>query len=137
MDTVSSIILWIGIIILFLGALSPFLYFRRVFDPQGGKRALKTSTILLSIGALFMIISIYAMGVINLKIAIIWSVVCILIVVINYFIHLFFSNVVGKMTRPDFLKIPEDDELAPIDKLINAIKKVFIGKQDGREGGHN
>jgi hypothetical protein len=137
MDTLSPIFLWIGIVAFALAILSIPLYYRRFFDPQGGKRALKSSTILLSIGVLFMFFSIYAKGDLNLETALICSLGFILLLVISYIFQLSISNVTGKMMGSYLQKLPEDDELFPIDKLKNSIKVFFNKFRNGKKGGND
>jgi hypothetical protein len=119
MDILSSILLWIGIIILFLAILSPFLYNRRFFDQEAGRESTKVSYLLLAIGFIFMLISIYIKGDTDLLTTIVCGSGLICFLLAAFILQLLISKTTGRY----FPKLPRDEYPFPIDKLKNSIKE--------------
>ncbi|MBN2256567.1 MAG: hypothetical protein JW704_01935 [Anaerolineaceae bacterium] len=125
MDIFSSVLFWVGIVLFFIGFFSFPLYFRRLFDPEASKEYFKTFTILASIAAVFMSVSLYLKKVADLNTILMSLIVFITVLVLSYFIQLFFLNK-GAEFAP---KYPREEHPFPIDRLKASVKKYFGGKK--------
>ena len=124
MDTLSSILLWAGIGLFFIGLLSFFLYYRRLFDPEASKEYAKTFSILASIGAVLMSISLYIKKVADLKTILLSLVVFIAVLAATYIVQLVLVN-----RGADFYpKDPRVEHPFPIDRIKASLRKYIQGR---------